>query len=310
MLLADLVVDATGRGSRSAQWLESLGYGRVEESTIRIDVGYATRIYRRRAGDLPGAAAMIISPTPPADKRCGVLLPMEGDRWILTLGGWCGDHAPADDAGVLAFARSLAAPAIGDLAARAEPLGEIVIHRFPSNLRRRHERMRRFPEGYLVFGDALSSFNPIYGQGMTSSAMQSRALGEVMAAARRAARLDGTWRTFFRRAARVVDIPWMVTAGEDFRYPEVEGPRPPATDLINRYVAQVHRAASEDEEVYRAFLYVMNLAKAPPSVFAPATAVRVGLAAWRRRGARPTASSRDWVPASGRIDARGSSSRP
>jgi 2-polyprenyl-6-methoxyphenol hydroxylase-like FAD-dependent oxidoreductase len=273
-LLADLVVDAGGRGSRSPAWLEALGYDRPTEEEIKIGVGYATRIYRRRPQDLSGDMAAIIAPMPPLEKRMGVILAIEGDRWIVSIGGWLGDHPPIDEPGYLEFARSLPAPDIYEVIKDAEPLSEIMVHKFPSNLRRHYERLTRFPEGYLVIGDAMCSFNPIYGQGMSVAALEALALRDCLNK-QPAGSLTGLPHRFFKRAAKVIDIPWTLAAGADFNYPEVEGKRPAGTDFINWYVGQVHQVAMHDREVCRAFFEVANLLKPPTSLFHPAMVLRV-----------------------------------
>ncbi|MDX1548442.1 MAG: FAD-dependent monooxygenase [Rhodothermales bacterium] len=272
-LRADLVVDATGRGSATPRWLAALGYPPPPESEVTVRVGYATRFYRRRPEALPENEMMLIFSTPPAGKHLTALLPVEGGRWIVTNGGWCGDYPPGDEAGFLDFIRRMPRPDVYEILRQAEPLSEIVTHRFPSNLRRHYEKLNRFPARYLVLGDALASFNPIYGQGMTSAVLQAQALGAVLAAPQRGA--QPLWRAFFRRAAQVVEIPWQLAVGEDFRYPETEGPKPPFTDLLNRYVARVHRATHHDPVVYAQFLRTMNLKTPPRSLLHPRIAWRV-----------------------------------
>jgi hypothetical protein len=192
---------------------------------------------------------------------------------MVTLGGWLGDHAPTDAQGFLEFARSLPAPDIYDVISRAEPLSDAVAYKFPSNLRRHYERLERFPAGYLVVGDAMCSFNPIYGQGMTVSSLQASALDTALR--ERVGDLDGLARRFFKRAAKVIDIPWISAAGEDFRYPQVEGARPPGIKLIHWYGAKLQLAMQRDPEVYRAFLCVMNMTRQPTSLFDPRIAGRV-----------------------------------
>ena len=269
---ADLVIDAGGRGSSAGKWLEQLGFERPHEDVVKIGVGYATRLYRRKPNDLPGAKLVMISPTPPKQKRMCFLFPVEEDRWIVAAGGWLGDHPPTDEEGYLEFIRGLPASDIYNVISGAEPLSDVFTYKFPSSLRRRYERLTRFPERYLVLGDAVASFNPIYGQGMTSAARQAKELDALL---RQQQTLTGLWRPFFQRIAKVVDIPWQMAAGEDFRYPETVGKKPPMTDFINAYLSKVHRATQHDTVVYSQFLKVMNLMAPPTSLMHPKIVWRV-----------------------------------
>ena len=167
-----------------------------------------------------------------------------------------GDHASADPDGYLAFARSLARPYIYDLISRADPLTEPVPYAFPSNRRRRYERLKRPPERFLVMGDALCSFNPIYGQGMSVAALEALALGDAIGAAEG---LNAVGARFFPKAAAIVDGPWAVAAGGDLAFEGVTGRRPFGTGLVNWYLGQVHRAAATDPEVCLAFFQAANL---------------------------------------------------
>jgi 2-polyprenyl-6-methoxyphenol hydroxylase-like FAD-dependent oxidoreductase len=266
---ADLTVDASGRGSRLPAWLASAGVAPPPEEELRLDLGYATRVYRRRPGQLGNRSAVVVAASPEVH-RAGVALAMEGERWIVSFGGYAGDHAPLDDRGFTAYASGLPAPDIAELLREAEPLSEPFRYRFPSSLRRRYERLRRFPEGLLAFGDALCSFNPIYGQGMSVAALEAVALRECLARGR-----AGLARRFFRRAARIVDIPWSIAAVSDLRFPEVEGRRGPMVRFVNWYLAKLHVAARTDRVVSHAFLRLTNLLATPASVLRPGIALRV-----------------------------------
>ncbi len=280
---ADLVVDAAGRGSHTPQWLAALGYERPTEQIIKIGVGYASRMYRRRTDDAPDANAVIVSASPPHGKRSGLAFAVEGERWQVALGGIAGDYPPTDEESFLAWARSLPAPDVYDLISRLEPLGPIVTHKFPSSLRRHYEKLARFPQGYVVLGDAVCSFNPTYGQGMTSAVLQAAALDDALQQHGVGPELA---KRFFTQAAKIVDIPWQQAAGADFSYPETEGPKARGTDLINAYVTRVQRATHHDPVVYGAFLRVMNLMAPPSTLFAPRVVARVladSLRRWRGR---------------------------
>lgn len=275
LLMADLVVDATGRGSRSPRWLESLGYPRPAESTVTVNLGYASRIYQQDQRLLPDVLGVMTTPAPPDGRRGGLLIPLEGSRWIVTFGGWLGDHPPADEAGFLEFARSLPTPDIYQVISQAEPLSEIVLYKLPSNLRRHYEGLKQFPEGYLVMGDAICSFNPVYGQGMTVSALEAELLQRWLQKTGQRRDLRGLAHDFFKQAAKNIENPWTLAVGEDFRFPGVKGSKPPATDLINHYVSHVHRTTFYDRESTQTFFQVMNMTHAPTALFSPRIMWRV-----------------------------------
>jgi 2-polyprenyl-6-methoxyphenol hydroxylase-like FAD-dependent oxidoreductase len=266
---ADLVVDTTGRGSDSAQWLEELGYSRPEEERVEIALAYTTRFFRRRPSQLNGDVVVIIPPTP-TGKRGGVMLAQEGDRWTVTLISHFCPAAPLDLPGFIEFTRTLPAPYIHEVVHESEPVGEAASARFPHSLRRRYERLGRFPAGYLVFGDAISSFNPIYGQGMSVAALEAMELDTVLASG--AAPVAPA---FFQRAARVIDIPWSIAVGNDLQMPETVGPRNLGVKFINWYLTKLQRAAHHDPALAVAFHRVGNLLAPPPSLMGPANVARV-----------------------------------
>ena len=290
-LEADLVIDTTGRASRSPQWLEDMGYERPVEETVEISLRYTTRLFRRRATDLNGDAGVVVPPTP-AGKRGGVMLAQEGNRWTVTLMSHFGEEPPADLDGFREFLHSLPSQDIYDVVRDAEPLGDATTTRFLASRRRRYERLSRFPKAFLVMGDGISRFNPIYGQGMSVAALEALELDAALRGA--AASLA---KRFFARAAQVVDTPWSVAVGSDLRMPETIGPRSAVVSFINGYMARLHRAAHHDAELAKAFMRVANLVAAPPSLMHPRLALRVlrGNIKRRSRSAEAGAS----MPAAG-----------
>jgi 2-polyprenyl-6-methoxyphenol hydroxylase-like FAD-dependent oxidoreductase len=269
ILPADLVVDATGRGSHSPQWLEAMGYAKPKEERVEIALGYTTRLFRRSSLDLDGDGAVIIPPTAEG-KRAGAMLAQEGDRWTVTLISYFGNYAPTELEGFIEFARNLPAPYIYEVIRRAKPISEPASARFPASVRRRYEKLDRFPAGFVVFGDAISSFNPMYGQGMSVAALEAVELAAALAESS-----SDLGRRFFRRAAKVVDIPWNIVAGSDLRIPETIGPRNAGVNFINWYMAKLHKAAHHDPVAALAFHKVGNLLAPPQSVMHPRIAARV-----------------------------------
>jgi 2-polyprenyl-6-methoxyphenol hydroxylase-like FAD-dependent oxidoreductase len=282
-LIGDLVVDATGRGSHTPQWLERMGYEKPEEDVVQVALGYTTRFFRRQPNDLDGDVAAIIPPTPEG-KRGGVMLAQEGDRWTVTLITHFGSCAPEDLHGFVEFARTLPAPYIHEVVRNADPIGEAATARFSASVRRRYERLSRLPGGYLVLGDAMCSFNPIYGQGMSVAALEALELDKVLASGS-----SDLARSFFARAAKVVDIPWSIAVGNDLRMPETVGPRSTSGKFINWYISKLHRAAHGDSMPALAFLKVNNLIAPPSSLMHPRVASRVLLS-------HLTASSKEKAP--------------
>jgi 2-polyprenyl-6-methoxyphenol hydroxylase-like FAD-dependent oxidoreductase len=294
-LSADLVVDASGRGSRAPQWLAAMGYGPPAEERVSIDLRYTTRLFRRVPSQLHGDFGVIIPPTP-TGKRGGVMLAQEGHRWTATLIGHFGNQAPEDLAGFVEYARTIPHSAIYDVVRRAQPIGDASTARFPASLRRRYERLRRFPENYLVMGDSVCSFNPIYGQGMSVAALEAMALDGLLEE-----RPQDLRQQFFSRIAKLADIPWSIAVGNDLRMPEATGPRGAVVSVINAYMARLHRAAQRDPVLSIAFHRVANLLDPPHSLFHPAMALRV-----LRGGLRPRhvvvdrANEQDLSPLGGR----------
>jgi 2-polyprenyl-6-methoxyphenol hydroxylase-like FAD-dependent oxidoreductase len=269
-LEAELVVDASGRGSRVPQWLEELGYPRVEETHLKVDVGYSTRMYRMPPGFEPGWKGLIISAELPQIRRLGAVIPVEGDRWTVTLSGWLRDYPPSDAEGFLEFARTLRQPHLYEALRNAEPLGPAVTYRFAHSQWRHYERLSRVPEGLVVVGDAFCSFNPIYGQGITTSALQVEMLTDALRGG-----LAGLSRRYFERAGHIIQMPWSMAAGEDLKLPEVEGKRPFGNGVLQWYGDRFQRLTSSDSEAVQTFMEVMHMLKPPTAMFSPRLVMKV-----------------------------------
>jgi 2-polyprenyl-6-methoxyphenol hydroxylase-like FAD-dependent oxidoreductase len=269
MISSDLVVDASGRGSRSPSWLGAMGYAKPREEQIKVNIGYKTRLYRRRPEDLHGKMGAIIAACRP-DWRFGIVLAQEGERWTVSLGGYFGDEVPADDLGFIEFARNLPKPEVFDVIKDAEPLGPILPYQFSTNQRRYYEELARFPEGFVVSGDALCSFNPVYGQGMTVACTEAMKLRECLAKGS-----EGIGRRFFRAAGRLIDIPWQIAVGSDLQHERVEGKRTAQVRFVNWYIERLFRSANRDSVLATKFLEVANLMRAPSTLLSPAVALRV-----------------------------------
>ena len=265
---ADLTIDASGRDTRTPAWLQGLGYGTTEEVIINSFLGYATRWYQRPAAPVDWQALVLLSRYP--DHPCGgVIYPIEGDRWVVTLGGIADRVPPNDEAGFLAFARDLAHPVLAEAIAGAAPLSPIYGYRRTENRLRRYERLPRWPGGFAALGDAVCAFNPVYGQGMTASGVGALVLDRCLREGRSSA-------TFQRRLAQANDVPWTLSTSADFRWPTTVGGAPDRmTRLMHRYMEYVTEVSIEHIPTLKTFQEVLHMVSPPTALFQPAILARV-----------------------------------
>ncbi len=275
---ADLVVDCGGRSSRLVHALSMAGTLRTPVSEVVVNVAYATRLLRRSPDDLDGDV-LVVTPSFPTTPRGGVAVPVEGGRWQVTLAGWHGEAPPADDDGFRAFARHLGAPVLAELIERCHPVGPVASYALRSSRWRHFERAADLPPGYVAVGDAVASFDPVYGQGMSTAALQAQALGDAVA--RWGAGSDRLPREHHRRAARAVRTAWAIAVGADFADPRTTGPKPFGTDVLNRYVGRVLLATHTSLPVQQRLSAVQNLQATPGSLLRPGVALRVLVASRR-----------------------------
>jgi 2-polyprenyl-6-methoxyphenol hydroxylase-like FAD-dependent oxidoreductase len=265
---ADLVVDATGRGGRAGAWLERLGHGPVPEERVKVGVAYATRPLRLPPHAL--ADKIVLVGPQPGRPRAMAMVAVEGGRHLLTTAGLDQGHRPpSDPTGLLAYVAGLAPPEVFEAIRAAEPLGDVATYRYPADVRRRYERMRRFPDGLLVIGDALCTFNPIYAQGMTVACIEAQALAGCLAEGTR-----NLTRRYFRAVAKALNDPWQMAVAANLALPEVEGRRTPAVRLQNAYTERIQAAAARDAAVARQFLRVVGLLDRPTALMHPSIMAR------------------------------------
>jgi 2-polyprenyl-6-methoxyphenol hydroxylase-like FAD-dependent oxidoreductase len=290
LLAADLVVDASGRGSQLPRWLESLGYPAPKQWLVEINLAYASRIYRRPRHIRGDWQTLICYPDPPHKSRAAYIFPIEHDCIMVTQGDRFSDRPPRNDAEFLEFARGQPHPDVYEVIRDAEPVSEVTSFRFASNQRRHYERLRRFPERLVVLGDAVASLNPLYGQGMTLCALEAMALERYL----RRYPLTQAAHKFRRALGRMIGFPWLLIVAEDFRYPQTTGKRPLGAGLINWYTRKLQQLTEHDPEVLRELLYVVHMEKHPLSVYRPRILLKVlGAAIKRPHARRPVQPQRD-----------------
>ena len=269
---ADLVLDAAGRGSRTPAWLAELGFPGPEASRVRAGVTYVGRYYSRDQRQLDGRFGSLVTPYP-GKPRGGAVIRQEGERFVVLLAGMVGSEPPLDEPGLLAFADSLTCPDLASVMRESTPLGDPVKYTYPESTWHHYETLRAYLGGFLVIGDAFSSFNPIYGQGMTIAALEALTLRRLLSDPRAAS--PGLERRYFRAVGKLVAEAWETSASSDLRFPEAKGDRRRGAALINAYGERYRAAASVDPVLGATFLRVANMIDKPAKLLSPGHVVRV-----------------------------------
>ncbi|MEV6400163.1 FAD-dependent monooxygenase [Streptomyces sp. NPDC051907] len=267
-LAADLVVDASGRGSRAPRWLSEIGAEPPREETIDTGLAYASRVYHNKSDHLGSQALGYYVFPNPSQVYGGGVLPLEDGRYLVILSGLRGDEPPTDEEGFTAFAARFPHAFIHDWLREAEPATPPFGFRQTSNLRRRYDRPGRRPAGFLATSDALCTFNPIYGQGMAVAAMSAVALRDALADRRRTPTTRRVQQALFQASRQA----WDISAGADKSMPGAEG-NALATRAVDRpvgwYLSRVQQRYPGDPVVGPAFRSVLTLTAPLTALFAP-----------------------------------------
>ena len=278
-LSARLVVDASGRNSQTPKWLESLGYQKPQETVINSFLGYASRWYQK-ASEFNAPWKGVTLMTKPQDcKRGGVLYPVENQTWIVTLAGIGKDYPPTDEDGFLEFARSLRSGEIYEAIKDAQPKSPIYGYRRTENRLSHYEKLERFPENFVVMGDAACSFNPVYGQGMTVAALSGLTLANCLRQQKlnqAGQNLAGLSRRFQKQLAQINEIPWLMATSDDLRWSTTIGAQPDLKmRLMHGYIEKVISSACHNNHVHKTFVEVAHMLKSPTALFTPKVLFKV-----------------------------------
>ena len=266
-ILADLIVDASGRRSIASKWLAELGYPTPEETVVDAHIGYASRIYKIPQSFKRDWEALVIQSKPPHCPKGGIIIPIEGDRWIVGLMGGDNTTPNPNEADFFDFARQLLSPRLYEAIQTAEPISPVMCFKSAENRLRHCERVPRWAENFVTLGDAVCSFNPIYGQGMTAAAMGAMALDRCLTEQPQGS-LKGMAKKFQQRLAKINTTPWQLATGEDYRYQTTEGGSPNRiTRIMHGYMDRVLALTTENIMVRRDLLEVFHLLKPPTILF-------------------------------------------
>ncbi|AKA07080.1 hydroxylase [Streptomyces noursei ZPM] len=272
VLPAELVVDASGRGSRTPRWYAELGREAPQEVTVDSGLAYATRMYRPTARDDEPDAGVNV-PGWPGCPRGAAYIPVEDGNWLLTLSGVRGHHPPTDDVEFAAFSATIGDPYVHELLARAEPVSPVHGFRDTCNRRRHYERPGAVPDGFLVLGDANCTFNPVYGQGMSVAALGAVALRDTLDAAGGPG--PGVLARAQRAVGRAAEPAWMAAVGADRPYARGNGAKAGLGErLTTWYLDRLAARAAVDRIVGAAFRDVFCLTAPPSRLMAPRVVLR------------------------------------
>ncbi len=289
---SDLVVDATGRGSRTPRWLTELGYEAPEEESLEVRVSYTTRVFRRRPDDLGGDRFVYVSAKAPDRPRGCVAFAIDGDRWTVLLFGY-GERPPTDLEGFRRYASALGVPELDAIVQGSEPLGDAATYNFPRSTRRRYDLCRALPSGLIVVGDAFQSTNPSWGLGITSAALQIEALEPFL-------RRDEGPVGWYRRALRASSSVWQGVAARDRAFDVVPGDPPPPARWLGRLVDALMLAARRDAHLARLTMGFVGQMRGPLALLRPDRLLRIAvgalLARRRRRRALTAGGGSDMLP--------------
>ncbi len=272
-IFANLVIDASGRHSNATKWLQALGYSAPQETIVNSFLGYASRIYQQPTTYQTGWKGLIIWQKPPDGTKGGMIYPVEGNRWIVTLAGVGKDYPPTDEAGFLEFARQMRSPALYEAIKNAQPLSDIYGYRATENLFRHYEKLAKWPENFCIIGDAVCAFNPIYGQGMTVCALSALTLQKCL---EKGYQTIGFSQHFQRELVKVYDTPWMMATSEDFRWRTTEGGKLNLMmKIMHWYLSRIQSLTGDRPQMWKTFIEVLHMIQPPSALFSPSILLSV-----------------------------------
>ncbi|MDM5267705.1 FAD-dependent oxidoreductase [Bacillus wiedmannii] len=263
---ADLVVDASGFGSKSIEWLREYEI-EVQEEKVRIDLFYATKMFKLKENEKLDCCNVLMSPSFP-DNPYGVLIQtIEDNRYFVTFSGYANEKAPQTDDEFYDFAENLSISNVTDFLNKAEGITDIKTYKIPYQVRRRFDLVNNVPEGLLVVGDAQCRFDPVFGQGVSVAAMEAHQLQLLLQGRKQ---LDKTFtQQFYKKAANIIETPWDMTTTEISRHPQLKRELTTKQKFQLWYTKQIYRLSASNSDVYIRLVRVMNLIRSPFHLFHP-----------------------------------------
>ena len=263
---ADLVVDASGFGSKSIEWIREYEI-EVQEEKVRIDLFYATKMFQLKENEELDCCNMLMSPSFPENPYGVLIQTIEDNRYFVTFSGYANEKAPQTDDEFYDFAENLSISNVTDFLNKAEGITDIKTYQIPYQVRRRFDLVNNVPEGLLVVGDAQCRFDPVFGQGVSVAAMEAHQLQLLLQSRKQ---LDKTFtQQFYKKTADIIEIPWDMTTTEISRHPQLKRELTTKQKFQLWYTKQIYRLSASDSDVYIRLVRVMNLIRSPFHLFHP-----------------------------------------
>lgn len=276
----ELIVDCTGRNTKTPLWLD-IGYPKIETTRVDSFVGYATRRYILPDNNRNWKMLIILN-RPTSNPRTGVIYPIEGEKWLVGLYGIGKNYPPTDEKGFLEFTRNLESNEFYEAIKDATPDSDIHGYKIQGSRKYHYEKIQKWPENFIVLGDAVSVFNPFYGQGITSAALGVKELDNMLKNDKMEV---GFAHRFQKKFAKVVAIPWILGTSEDMRWPSTIGKRPDMiTRMIQNHAQKVLLLGPKSTLATKSFLQMMHMIKSPAIIFHPMILLQlIANYIWNRR---------------------------
>ncbi len=258
-LPADFVIDASGRGELTLRALESLQHARPRETTIGVDMNYATAMFAVPDGVQHDYRSLITLPAAPGSSKAVLMATIEDNHWICSIGWRGAEPAPVDRESFIEWTRNLRTQTCHDWIKDAEMIGKVTRFMFPESRHRHFSQLEVFPAGLLPVADAICRFNPIYGQGMSVAALEAEAFGELLA--EHTGDLEHLQRRFFQLSDVIIEAPWTMAALPDLAFPDTRGERP--ADLLSslKFGRAFTELAARDAGVHKLMMEINALLK-------------------------------------------------
>lgn len=274
VLKSDLVVDCTGQSTKLPAWLAAKGWGSVPTISMETGLSYTTAFCSPPTHTSEQYRAMVVFPSAPRKRGC-FAAEIEGKRWQISLATRFERDLPTTLDEMIAFADGIEVPQMAEFLRHSELQGKISSYRKPRATWRRYDKLPSMPEGLLVLGDAIASFNPIYGQGISVAWLQAFALAKLLKEASSDQSCGQLAATYLRQAMDLSRDAWLSCAVEDCAYPEVMGDRPRDLDFRIAYVGAVRRLLIDDCELHRDYVGVSQLTSSVAELTRPDRAARI-----------------------------------